>query len=236
MDIYANRRRWLAHWIDTEYGGNKARAAEATGYSRSQISQFLSETYQEGRSPQEKAARTLEKKFGQPERIMETPAPGTDAPDSSAQTSATTIDRPAVDMAFVGPDGRLVVMEVKRSTKAETPETLLNAQEQARSYLKALPDYVVSAYRAIDGAYRANAPRETFDAITHLFSQLIPAESGKLTAPKKDEAVKSSPAMQSVQVQAERALKDAESHLATRSEDKRAARRIGDKRSKNIRH
>ncbi|MCW5141082.1 hypothetical protein [Burkholderia cenocepacia] len=97
MDIYANRRRWLAHWIETDFEGSRRRAEEATGYSRSQLSQYLSDTYQDGKSPQERAARALEKRFGKPERIMETPAPGTSMPhvdrDNPNQLSSDKSDK-----------------------------------------------------------------------------------------------------------------------------------------------
>jgi predicted RNase H-like HicB family nuclease len=237
MDIYSNRRRWLAHWIDTEYSGNKARAAEATGYSRSQISQFLSDTYQEGRSPQEKAARTIERKFKKPDRIMETPAPGTvaDAPSPALQPAS---GQTPTDLAYVTRDGAVVVIELKDvSRDGETVEEALKRSEsQAVEYLKSLPDYVVSAHKAVSNAYQANAPRETFDAITVLFSQLLARESGTIVPPTKDETVKSPSAMQSIKDQAERAQRDAESRLATRNEEPRAARRSGEKRQKNIRH
>jgi transcriptional regulator with XRE-family HTH domain len=125
------------------------------------------------------------------------------------------------------------VFEAKNQSSLTEEE----ARSQAEQYVDALlPAYVQDAIAAIREAYKRDAPRETFDAVRVLFSQLRAPESGKLTPLKKDEAVKSSPAMQSISEQAARAMEDAESHLATRTEEKRAARRVGEKRSKNIRH
>lgn len=80
MDIYENRRQWLAYWIEHDYRGDRTAAERATGYSRSQLSQFLSKKYQDGKSIQERAARRIEEKFGKAERIMETPAPTAERP------------------------------------------------------------------------------------------------------------------------------------------------------------
>ncbi|WP_146126154.1 ubiquitin family protein [Burkholderia multivorans] len=80
MDIYENRRQWLAYWIDKDFGGDRSKVEQATGYSRAQLSQFLSKRYQNGKSIQERAARTIEVRFGKAERIMETPAPTADRP------------------------------------------------------------------------------------------------------------------------------------------------------------
>jgi hypothetical protein len=196
MDIYENRRRWLAYWIEHDFKGDRKAAEMATGYTRSQLSQFLSKSYQGGESPQEKAARRLEKKFGKAERIMETPAPGA---------------------------GQAPLVP----TLQYIPPTETDSE---------LPSYVLDAIMAVRKAYIDKVPREVFDAVRVLFSQLHNPESGKLTPPKKDEAVGSSDAMQSISGQAKRVMEDAESHLATRSGDKRAARADGGKRSKNIRH
>lgn len=236
MDIYANRRRWLAHWIDTEYGGNKARAAEATGYSRSQISQYLSDNYQEGRSPQEKAARSLEQKFGKPSRVMETPSPGTTG-ESLLPTPDAVRHEAEHDVVLMSPDGTKVFIELKSyKGPAKYPKKIWSDRVPIAEYLKILPDYVSEAFKAIARAYLANVPRETFDAITVLFSQLRSSEGGTITAPKKDETVESPSAMRSLMEEAEKTRRDAESRLATRSEEPRGARRAGEKRSKNIRH
>jgi transcriptional regulator with XRE-family HTH domain len=124
------------------------------------------------------------------------------------------------DIAAIDAKGNMVIMELKHHAEYDAD----------------LPPYVSDAMMAIQKAYHDDVPREVFDAVRVLFSQLKSSDSGKLTPLKKDEAVKSSPAMQSIKEQAERAQKDAESHLATRTEEKRAARRVGEKRSKNIRH
>jgi transcriptional regulator with XRE-family HTH domain len=132
------------------------------------------------------------------------------------------------DVVIRNSDGSVTLMEVKLRPGRMAEPRSIDEEE--------FPAYVQDAQKALLEAFHANAPREVFDAVRVLFSQLKPAATGKLDTPEKDEAVKSSPAMQSIQTQAERAMEDAESHLATRTEDKRAARRVGDKRSKNIRH
>jgi transcriptional regulator with XRE-family HTH domain len=136
------------------------------------------------------------------------------------------------DAVHVGKDGSARAVQTKQVSAANE----LAHSRPPPDGDEFLPDYVKEALSAIRDAYERNAPRETFDAVRVLFSQLRASESGKLTPPKKDEAVKSSPAMQSISEQAARAMEDAESHLATRTEGKRAARRVGEKRSKNIRH
>jgi len=66
MDIHTRRRARLALVIEETAKGNIAEFARAHGYSRSQISQFLSETYNDGRSIGERAARKIEEKVGAP--------------------------------------------------------------------------------------------------------------------------------------------------------------------------
>jgi len=58
--VYANRRNQLRTLIDHRSAGNIAAFADQFGYSRSRVSQFLSDTYNEGRSIGERAARALE--------------------------------------------------------------------------------------------------------------------------------------------------------------------------------
>lgn len=58
--VYANRRAQLRTLIDHRSAGNIAAFADQFGYSRSRVSQFLSDTYNEGRSIGERAARALE--------------------------------------------------------------------------------------------------------------------------------------------------------------------------------
>lgn len=62
MDIFETRRTRLKMLIERTAKGNVAAFASKYGYSRSQISQYLSETYNEGRSIGERAARLLEAK------------------------------------------------------------------------------------------------------------------------------------------------------------------------------
>lgn len=64
--IYATRRAQLKICIDQRALGNIAAFAEAFGYDRAQISQYLSESYNHGRSMGERAARALEEKTSLP--------------------------------------------------------------------------------------------------------------------------------------------------------------------------
>src|SRR5450830_656613 len=64
MDVYTRRRAKLALMVDQMNQGNIASFARDYGYSRAQISQFLSTTYNGGRSIGERAARTIERKAG----------------------------------------------------------------------------------------------------------------------------------------------------------------------------
>ncbi|MCK4125465.1 MULTISPECIES: S24 family peptidase [Ralstonia solanacearum species complex] len=73
MDIYENRRRWLTHWIRTLAKDDRAAFERSYGYTRSQVAQFLSQSYQQGRSIGDIAARRLEKKLGFPDRTMDVP-------------------------------------------------------------------------------------------------------------------------------------------------------------------
>lgn len=69
--IYANRRKWLAYWI--EEAGGRPKFEKKYEYTRSQVTQFLSEEYQDGKSIGELAARRIEKRLGKPDRAMEAP-------------------------------------------------------------------------------------------------------------------------------------------------------------------
>lgn len=64
MDIFAIRRARLQKLIAETTGGNVAVFAGRYDYSRSQISQYLSENYNGGRSMGERAARSMEEKIG----------------------------------------------------------------------------------------------------------------------------------------------------------------------------
>ncbi len=58
------RRARLRQLIDEKADGVSVRFGELYGYSKSQITQFLSKTYNNGKSIGDKAARTIEKKVG----------------------------------------------------------------------------------------------------------------------------------------------------------------------------
>lgn len=73
MDIFAIRRTRLKMMVDTVSQGNISAFAGKFGYSRAQISQYLSESYNGGRSIGERAARTLEEKFHAPTGWLDQP-------------------------------------------------------------------------------------------------------------------------------------------------------------------
>lgn len=58
--VYATRRSQLRRLIAMRTGGNASAFAKEMGYSRAQISQFMSATYNDGRSIGERAARAIE--------------------------------------------------------------------------------------------------------------------------------------------------------------------------------
>lgn len=62
MNIFAIRRARLKMLVDALERGNISAFAARFGFSRAQISQFLSGTYNDGRSIGERAARTIEEK------------------------------------------------------------------------------------------------------------------------------------------------------------------------------
>jgi hypothetical protein len=242
MDIYENRRQWLAHWIEKDFGGDRKKVEMATGYTRSQISQYLSKTYQGGKSPQERAARTLEKKFGKPERIMETPAPkpGEERPELmlkySGEVPTPAYGATASKMRVATSGGYDELIE---SVMARTAGAVISGAYKGTSFAAPiLPPYVRTAIDALMAAHMANAPREVFDSIRILLSQHIEsAESGKIAAQSKDETVTNpDSSMKNIEADAGRAIRDAESRLATRDEGERAAPRTGERKSKGIRH
>lgn len=63
---YANRRARLLRLIDEQANGNKAEFGRRYGYTRAQIGQYVSETYNEGRTPGEGVIEKLEDKIGLP--------------------------------------------------------------------------------------------------------------------------------------------------------------------------
>lgn len=142
------------------------------------------------------------------------------------------------DLVVEHEDGSVDVFEYKRQ-KIDPAE----AEAQSRRFAEALqkkglPVYVIDAQAALVEAFKADAPREVFDAVRILLSpHLRHEEGGKITARHKDETVKKPAAsMQSIAAEADRAIRDAESRLATREEDQRAARKTGVRRSKSVRH
>ncbi len=64
MDIYAIRRRNLQQLINERAQGNAADFARSIGRERAQIAQYLSPTYNNGRSIGERVARAIEKEAG----------------------------------------------------------------------------------------------------------------------------------------------------------------------------
>ena len=61
---YVNRRKRLRLLIQEKARGNQAEFARMYGYDRSQIGQYLSETYQDGRTLGEGAIEKLEDRTG----------------------------------------------------------------------------------------------------------------------------------------------------------------------------
>lgn len=72
-DIFATRRARLRSLVDEHSIGNIAVFAEKFGYSRAQISQYLSESYNGGRSIGERAARLIEEKVRVPVGWLDQP-------------------------------------------------------------------------------------------------------------------------------------------------------------------
>ena len=73
MDTFTIRRAWLRSLIDLSYGGSVSDFATKLGYSRSQVSQYLSSTYNDGRSIGERVARSIEQKAGMPAGWLDRP-------------------------------------------------------------------------------------------------------------------------------------------------------------------
>lgn len=71
MNIFENRRKWLAFWIATKANGSRSNFERMFGYSKSQITQFLSVTYNDGRSIGDNAARKIEQAIGVADRMMD---------------------------------------------------------------------------------------------------------------------------------------------------------------------
>jgi len=66
LEKYENRRKRLRRLIDERANGNQAAFGRMYGYERSQISQYLSASYNKGRSPGGNVIDDLEDKLGLP--------------------------------------------------------------------------------------------------------------------------------------------------------------------------
>lgn len=86
-DIHGSRRARLKLLIDQRTAGNVAAFSELFGYSRSRVSQFLSETYNDGRSIGERAARAMEE-------AADLPCGWLDQDSDVCDTATSTDDEP----------------------------------------------------------------------------------------------------------------------------------------------
>lgn len=75
-DKYANRRARLLRLIDEKAGGNKAEFARMYGYTRGQIGQYTSNTYNDGFSMGEGVLEKLEARVGLPRGWFDRPLDG----------------------------------------------------------------------------------------------------------------------------------------------------------------
>lgn len=73
-DRFASRRARLRELMQQLNASSIAEFAQRYGYTRSQISQYLSDTYNGGRSLGERAARTLEERTGFPQGWLDQPS------------------------------------------------------------------------------------------------------------------------------------------------------------------
>jgi hypothetical protein len=76
LQKYANRRARLLRLIEEKTAGNKAEFARLYGYTRAQIGQYTSETYNEGFSMGEGVLEKLEDRIGLPPGWFDWPADG----------------------------------------------------------------------------------------------------------------------------------------------------------------
>lgn len=143
-----------------------------------------------------------------------------------------------IDFGVQHEDGSFTIIEAKSSAGHKAIASEDQLQLYADALQKNLPAYVIDAQRALVDAFESRAPREVFDAVRILLSQHIKQpESGTIASQQKDETVKKPAAsMGSIAADADRAIRDAESRLATRTEETRAARKTGVRRSKGVRH
>lgn len=80
-DLHNIRRSRLEILIEQAFGGSAAKFCDLTGFSKAQVTQFLSTTYNDGKSIGERAARNIEAKSGLQFGWL-------DQADSDAQVSA----------------------------------------------------------------------------------------------------------------------------------------------------
>lgn len=94
MDIFSTRRARLKLLIDQATGGNISLFAGSYGYSRAQLSQYLSPTYNHGRSLGEAAARKLESRLALAQGWLDKD----EAPNAETQpSSGLKLDLPKAD-------------------------------------------------------------------------------------------------------------------------------------------
>lgn len=96
MDIFETRRRRLRELIDDLTQGNISVFGRRFGYSRAQLSQFISENYNDGRSIGERAARSLEEKIGLKFGWLDLPY---DSPRSAYTSAAGLGSSPSSDLS-----------------------------------------------------------------------------------------------------------------------------------------
>lgn len=117
MDIFAIRRQNLRRIIDSDpvAKGNDAAFGRKIGYDRSKIAQYLSPTYNNGRSPGERVARTLESLIGLPEMALDRPLNGA---DDTEDGRASDIARPpwpfdAIDEQLLAAQDEAVIRAIE---------------------------------------------------------------------------------------------------------------------------
>jgi phage repressor protein C with HTH and peptisase S24 domain len=133
MDIHARRRARLALIIEETAKGNVAEFARAHAYSRSQISQFLSETYNGGRSIGERAARKIEEKVGVPAgwldlELGEAEERKLKFPFSTAELRLATNQKSAIDTSPYAPYLARIPIVAVISTASNDPMDDVNEE------------------------------------------------------------------------------------------------------------
>jgi SOS-response transcriptional repressor LexA len=124
MDIYALRRARLALLVEHQSRGNIAEFARTYGYSRSQISQFLSDSYNAGRSIGERAARSLEEKVGNEPGWLDLPLTNGEesmlkAPFSTSELRVATNQTRPIDTSPYAPYLARIPIVAMISTESE---------------------------------------------------------------------------------------------------------------------